>query len=468
MGDCDNIEGKCTQCWLQMASQCSHDVETTEGKENLTPEMEDDGVSDIKQVPVWVRKTMPYHGNRVKCENWFVPKNPTEISGTAFKFALAHDPNACNAHGIAHRNFMGYSYPGTCVCETDENQGWYGRACHRQKCRTNGVFYPAESSIVCYGRGTCLSEPGGNGECQCNAFSEGKECKEIRCAGYVKDADPTSMGLAGDECGKGLGECDVKTGRCACALGTSCGVEDMDAICPGACIYNKCQSNCQGQNTDGASQHGFCDRFSGYCMCSPDNPYNGPDCENPGRGSVDGNTKKEVVLWAATMDKWGWSICPNGYLMVGMTTDGEGSKDALFNLDTASCQMPFENNLQIARAVENHRCYHENWWKKFDTRGGKFCRRNYFLAGMFRSHCNSLYCIEMAKCCSVKRSLWTNCQWITTADWVDNGMQVSGSQGFMVGFFRNTQHTLRGITNLRQCTPIWWGQMVSYKTRFDN
>merc|ERR1712167_167200 len=87
-----------------------------------------------------------------------------------------------------------------------------------------------------------------------------------------------------------------------------------------------------------------------------------------------------------------------------------GTKDALFNIQTGLCAKPGENNMLIDRAVEAHRCYHENWWKKFDTRGGKFCRRNYFLAGLFRSHCNSLYCIEMAKCCSVKRSIWTDCK----------------------------------------------------------
>merc|ERR1711998_613274 len=120
--------------------------------------------------------------------------------------------------------------------------------------------------------------------------------------------------------------------------------------------------------------------------------------------------------------------------MGGLKTDMQGSMDALFNLDNAVCQKPFEANTPITRAVENYRCYHENWWKKFDSRGGKFCRRNYFVAGLFRSHCNSLYCIEMAKCCSVKRSLWTNCKWVNT----------------------------------NECTPIWYGQLFKYKTRFDN
>merc|ERR1711918_115444 len=121
------------------------------------------------------------------------------------------------------------------------------------------------------------------------------------------------------------------------------------------------------------------------------------------------------------------------------------------------------------------------WWKKFDTRGGKFCRRNYFVAGLFRSHCNSLYCIEMAKCCSVKRSVWINCAWKSTSNWITDATTpaATGNGGamhvdtanndagaFIVGFFRSVLHTLAGLTHLRQCTPIWWGQMVSYKSRF--
>merc|ERR1712086_782463 len=63
------------------------------------------------------------------------------------------------------------------------------------------------------------------------------------------------------------------------------------------------------------------------------------------------------------------------------------------------------------------------WWKKqwakydaddkkFDFKGGKLCRKNYFVAGLFRSHCNSLYCLEMAKCCQVQRSVWNECKWV--------------------------------------------------------
>merc|ERR1712070_162621 len=134
-------------------------------------------------------------------------------------------------------------------------------------------------------------------------------------------------------------------------------------------------------------------------------------------------------IWTSSMDKWGWSTCETGYLLTGMKTDRLQTMDALYNLDRGFCQQPFESSAAILRGVEPSRCYHENWWKKFDTRGGKFCRRNYFVAGLFRSHCNSLYCIEMAKCCNVKRSIWTDCKWTKNDGW----NTAAAPQGFNGG-----------------------------------
>merc|ERR1711998_273268 len=109
-------------------------------------------------------------------------------------------------------------------------------------------------------------------------------------------------------------------------------------------------------------------------------------------------------------DKWGWSVCKQNYLMVGMRRDGLGN--ALYNLAYGVCAKLAEEGTQFGtQTVNSGTCYHENWWKRFDYKGGKFCRRGFFVAGLFRSHCNSLYCIEMAKCCQVKRSLWNTCRW---------------------------------------------------------
>jgi hypothetical protein len=146
--------------------------------------------------------------------------------------------------------------------------------------------------------------------------------------------------------------------------------------------------------------------------------------------------------------------------LVGLKSDLAGTADALYNLNTAICAKPCEGDRDEIIPVDKYACYHENWWKKFDTAGGKYCRRNYFVAGLFRSHCNSLYCLEMAKCCQVRKSLWTGCKWVSNTGWTGRkeGIRApNGGDGFIVGFWRNGVHTLNGITQIRICTPIWWG-----------
>jgi hypothetical protein len=154
------------------------------------------------------------------------------------------------------------------------------------------------------------------------------------------------------------------------------------------------------------------------------------------------------------MDKWGWSICKFGWLLTGLKRDGRGS--ALYNIQQGRCEKPCEGNKEN---IKISHCYHENWWKKFDTKGGKFCRQNYFVAGMFRSHCNSLYCLEMAKCCQVKRSVWNDCQWVSATAWKrpHAWTTVRGKQAFIAGFYRGSIHTLDSITWIRQCVPFFWG-----------
>merc|ERR1711904_597040 len=75
--------------------------------------------------------------------------------------------------------------------------------------------------------------------------------------------------------------------------------------------------------------------------------------------------------------------------------------------------------------------------------------------------------LEMAKCCQVLKSLWTACEWSKETGWTgrDNGIRAGNADGFVVGFWRDGKHTLNGITQLRICTPIWWGLFGQQDTR---
>jgi len=158
--------------------------------------------------------------------------------------------------------------------------------------------------------------------------------------------------------------------------------------------------------------------------------------------------------------------------MVGVKRDG--ADDALYNLAYAKCANPCEGDASSKRGLTLQHCYHENWWKKFDFGGGKFCRKNYFMAGLFRSHCNSLYCLEMAKCCQVQRSLWNNCKWVDIKSaWSDSNCkenketglidcawaEVDDDRSFMAGFYRDKLHTLDGLTHIRKCEPYFFGAL---------
>jgi len=458
-GTCDVTTGQCSSCYVAAGDP-----------KKVTPALND--AQGVKSVPNTVIESMPYSGAEGKCEEWYVPRSKV---GSDVVWTTFTDTQKCSGKGAAAINVAAIKpgvpvyHTGKCVCVADR----YGQACELTMMEMGeGEFYPSASPVVCSGRGVAnnLVAPA---TCECNGQATGRKCEEIRCPGF--DSSLHSNGVIpgspqDPECGLGLGSCNLNNGRCACTGGSSCGLPN-EAECPGACLYEDCANNCGGDNTDGSSQTGLCNRFTGQCSCNFNNVFNGPTCIKPERGAQNkmGAEQHETMIWTASMDKWGWSLCKDGHLLTGMKTDLQQTKDALYNLDSASCAQPYEASGVITKAVEPSRCYHENWWKKFDTRGGKFCRRNYFVAGLFRSHCNSLYCIEMAKCCSVKRSIWTNCKWTATGQWTnrESGMKVADSTSFIVGFFRGATHTLDGITSIRECTPIWYGQLYKFKSRFD-
>jgi len=47
-------------------------------------------------------------------------------------------------------------------------------------------------------------------------------------------------------------------------------------------------------------------------------------------------------------------------------------------------------------------CYDHNWVLSFDQEGWSTCNEGYFIVGLYRNTCNSLFCIEYARCCRVK------------------------------------------------------------------
>jgi len=423
-GICDSTQGICTQCYRDTKAQKTpENIETAQMTESF-----------------------PYHGKNRKCEHWMCATREVSMQSNVFFYKPHTSEGLCSGHGRCVDNKYGYM-TGRCECE----EPWYGQACHMKKCEAApGVFFVASSPNVCNGKGACLNYVGDDpstegardlGQCKCAERFYGEYCELKRCAGF--DMKLVRKGKPDGSCPQGT--CDETTGSCRCdAGGIACG-RTYEEQCPTGCNFKGCSKDC--------GKKGRCDRITGECTCNRDVLLNGPTCKSPKR------CDEREADWSLSFDKWGWSTCKHGYLLVGLKTDRAGTSDALYNLNTAICAKPCEGDRHEIIPVDKYACYHENWWKKFDTAGGKYCRRNYFVAGLFRSHCNSLYCLEMAKCCQVRKSLWTGCVWKKQVGWTgeNNGLRADNNDGFVVGFWRNSKHTLNGITQLRVCTPIWWG-----------
>jgi len=358
----------------------------------------------------------------------------------------------CSQHGQCDKR------SGKCACDAD----FWGDHCGWKKCPgavsegANAVAakFAGWSASACHNRGECMTrEVDGEleGYCKCDEnHNFGTSCEYHKCGD----------GGGGVEC-QGRGTCKKENGMCMCDApfhGARCeGGEGPKKQCY-SCSYRTCVGDC---GTNGA-----CNKIAGLCTCNAQEGtyYNGALCKAPCR------QLSYVSDWTRSMDKWGWSTCREDFLLTGIKRDGAG--DALYNLAYGKCARPCEGSASDQKSLRLEHCYHENWWKKFDFAGGKFCRKNYFVAGLFRSHCNSLYCLEMAKCCQVQRSLWNECKWLDIKSSFsdknckeENGRiecswaEIEDSKSFVAGFYRTQQHTLDGLTYIRKCVPYFFGAL---------
>ncbi|KAL9952095.1 hypothetical protein ACROYT_G039302 [Oculina patagonica] len=119
-------------------------------------------------------------------------------------------------------------------------------------------------------------------------------------------------------------------------------------------------------------------------------------------------TCKNQNWWSALDGNNKWALCPNGYYMEGMyRTDGSN----LYNIEEAKCCRP-----------QNHpdsydHCYDEDVSASFDNKGWSECKQaGYYMTGVYKSTCESIYCIEKFKCCRMKKAA-VNGGWSNFGDW---------------------------------------------------
>eukprot|EP00656_Telonema_subtile_P048835 TRINITY_DN5926_c0_g1_i1.p1 TRINITY_DN5926_c0_g1~~TRINITY_DN5926_c0_g1_i1.p1 ORF type:complete len:860 (+),score=192.46 TRINITY_DN5926_c0_g1_i1:204-2783(+) len=327
---------------------------------------------------------------------------PNEYSGALKACELKKCPSVdCSGHGQCDAE------EGKCQC----HEGWSGDKCHEKTCAgPENKFYAPSSHNSCSGRGVCNPD---TGECSCKQPFMGAGCEQSGCL---------------NDC-SGHGSCDAKQGKCICEEGFR----------GPACELKNCPNDCSG--------NGLCNRLSGWCDCK--RGYTGEDC-----GQATGCTK-EVADWWTTFDHEGWGVCPKGTLLQGLyRNDCEG----LACIETAQCVTPCAGDTPLESdpgtfGGETGMCYHHSFHDSFDSRGWSRCHQGFFLAGIYRSKSDSLYGLQMGKCCAIAGQTWDGCSeadW--SVSWQAKGWSAVPRNKFITGFFRDgPKHVLSTITKASAC-----------------
>lgn len=364
--------------------------------------------------------TLLEHTHRDICSRHGTCDTKTGKCGCRSKY-LSGSLNACeNVKCASGSNGRICSGRGTCQTKTgncDCSDRFFGLACEHFKCPTaHGSLVAANDSNVCGGRGACKTD---TGKCFCSPGFYGSGCQFKKCP---------------SDC-LGRGECNSETGVCKCKapyFGTSCNLK-----------------KCPGGGSDGCNGGGKCDNLKGQCFCKPE--FSGKVCRRTGQC---GTSK---VNWVLSFDKKGWSECPAGHLMVGLE---RSAGNALFNLERAMCAMPCEgpdgkNGKPIIFKVEA--CESANWWGSFDHKGWSKCPVNKYMQGLWRNSCESLYCIEVARCCGIENADYARCaeaNWWSSFD--SAGLSLVSKDKFMTSLYRtgdisNKENNLYNLEMAGEC-----------------
>lgn len=153
--------------------------------------------------------------------------------------------------------------------------------------------------------------------------------------------------------------------------------------------------------------------------------------------------------WWTVWDKPGWLVCPKGQLMYRLQ---RSNCQALSCLESGGCAAACEGQDHV---FQLRHCYHDlRWYNAFDKAGWAKCLDDYFVAGLFRS-CESLYCLNMAKCCSLKeaRQPGDTCgtaMWNSDFNNAAKPVEVPEHK-FITGFRRSSGHQLKNIESASYC-----------------
>lgn len=354
-----------------------------------------------------------YHGPKRACEWARAPPSKNgevdnKCSGRGRSFQNKADPENIITYADGYDKVRG-----DCHCMLE----FWGPGCEFKKCpggaklASGAVLYPSTSSNACSGRGACSNE---DGTCSCPWPFRGTQCEFEDCPGDCRAS--------------GKSACDSSTGKCMC----------KDPTWGHECEYLSCPADCNGSG-------GECNRNDGKCICKMG--YSGTTCQQTKRCDAKKSLYTDATNWWTVWDKPGWITCPHGQLLHQLKRSG---CSALSCIDSGACAAGCEGDDHV---FQIRHCYHDlRWYNSFDGKGWSKCLPDYFVAGLYRS-CDSLYCLNLAKCCSLKEARWTECK---EANWepIFNGPgtgKVPNAVSFITGFYRDTGHTIKDIDKASYC-----------------
>jgi len=355
-----------------------------------------------------------YHGPKRACE-WAraPPSKNGEVDNKCSQRGRSFQNKADPENVITYSD--GYDkVRGNCHCMIE----FWGPGCEFKKCpggaklsAGGAVLYPSTSSNACAGRGACSDD---NGACTCPWPFRGTQCEFEDCPGDCRAS--------------GKSACKSDTGKCMC----------KDPTWGHECEYLSCPADCNGSG-------GECNRNDGKCICKMG--YSGETCQQTKRCTAKASLYEESMNWWTVWDKPGWITCPHGQLMYELKRN---TCDALSCIDSGACAAGCEGDDHV---FQLRHCYHDlRWYNSMDGRGWSKCLPDYYVAGLYRS-CDSLYCLNLAKCCSLVGTRWTECK---EANWepVFNGpgtAKVPNDVAFITGFYRDAGHTIKDLDKASYC-----------------
>eukprot|EP00656_Telonema_subtile_P016801 TRINITY_DN188_c0_g2_i1.p1 TRINITY_DN188_c0_g2~~TRINITY_DN188_c0_g2_i1.p1 ORF type:complete len:1004 (+),score=330.41 TRINITY_DN188_c0_g2_i1:193-3204(+) len=354
-----------------------------------------------------------YHGPKRACEFAYAPASKSGdvdnlCSGRGRPFQNKADPENVITYGDGYDKVRGQ-----CHCQIE----FWGPGCEFKKCPggaaggENSVLYPSTSSNACAGRGACSDD---DGKCSCPWPYRGGKCEFEDCPGDCRASGKTS--------------CKSDTGKCMC----------KDPTWGHECEYLSCPADCNGSG-------GECNRNDGKCICHMG--YSGPTCQKTKRCTAKKGLYEDNMNWWTVWDKPGWITCPHGQLLHQLK---RGLCSGLSCIDSGACAAGCEGDKHV---FQLRHCYHDlRWYNSFDGKGWSKCLPDYYVAGLYRS-CESLYCLNLAKCCSLVDTRWTECK---EANWepIFNGpgtAKVPNDVSFITGFYRDSGHTLKDLDKASYC-----------------